>query len=114
MPIWHSTWKCSGCIFCPCNPHQFGNEWHTACYILHGILFVVELVEGKAHTCQAGPLEFDDLGGKTVGLSLHTTKGYFDTGRYVIIYSGLCVLKGLIELSNKGVFPCDVIKKRRY
>ena len=42
------------------------------------------------------------------------TKSYFSTGRYVIIYSGLCVLKGLIGLSDKGVFSCAVIKKRRY
>ena len=43
---------------------------HTACCEFSSILFVVELVEGKAHPCQAGPREFDDLGTKTVGLLL--------------------------------------------
>ena len=41
-------------------------------------------------------------------------KRYFSTGRYVIIDSGLCVLKGLIQLSKKVIFACYVINKRRY
>ena len=77
-------------------------------------MFVVELVEGKEHPRQAGPLEFEDLGEKTVGLLLRTMKSYFDTGRYVILDSGLYVLKGLIQLRNKGVFACSVIKKKIY
>ena len=81
---------------------------------MSGILFVVELVEGKEHPRQAGPLEFEDLGGKTVGLLLRMIKSYFDTGRYVIIDSGFCVLKGLIQLRKKGVFSCYFIKKRIY
>ena len=74
-------------------------------------MFVVELVEGKEDPCQAGPIEFEDLGGNTVGLLLHMMNSYFETGRYVIIDSGFCVFKGLIQLSKKGVFACAVIKK---
>ena len=68
-------------------------------------MFVVELVEGKDHPCQAVPLEFEDLGGKTVVLFLHTMKRYVATGRYVILDCGLCVLKGFIQLRKKGTFP---------
>ena len=68
------------------------------------ILFVVELVEGKAHLHQSGPLEFENLGGNTVGLFLRIMKSYFATGRYVIIDSSFCVLKGLIQLRKKVVF----------
>ena len=114
MSIWHRRWTCPGWIFCPRRPHPFGNEWHTACCELSGILFVVELVEGKAHPHQAGPLEFEDLDRKTVGLFLRMMKSYFSTGGYVIIDSGFCVLKWLIHLSKKGISACDVIKKRRY
>ena len=32
----------------------------------------------------------------------------------MILYSGFCVLEGLIELRNVGVFAGDIIKKRRY
>ena len=77
-------------------------------------MFVVELVKGKAHPRQAGILEFEDLGGKNVGLLLRMMKSYFSTGRYVILDSIFCVLKGLIQLRKKGVFACAVTKKRRY
>ena len=112
MPIWHSTWKCSGCIFCPCNPHPSGNEWHTAWCALSGILFVVDFVEGKAHPHQDGPLEFEDLSVKTVGLLLRMMKIYLATGRYLILDYGFCVLKGFIQLRKKGFFACYFTKKR--
>ena len=113
MYIWHSIWKFPVWNLCPQKPHPFRNEWHTACCALSGILFVVDLVEGKEHTRQAGPLEFEDLGGKTVGLLLRMINSYFATGRYAILDYGFCVLKGLIRLRKKGVFSCAIIKKRR-
>ena len=67
-------------------------------------MFVVELVEGKAHPCQAGPLEFEDIYGKNVGLLLHMMRIYFATGCYAVLGSGFCVLKGLIQSRKKGVF----------
>ena len=47
-------------------------------------------------------------------LFLCMMKSYFATGRYVIIDSGFCVLKGLIQLRKKGIFACAVIKKKIY
>ena len=49
-----------------------------------------------------------------MGLLLLIMKIYFATGRYVILDSGFCFLKGSIKLIKKNVFACDVIKKRRY
>ena len=77
-------------------------------------MFIVQLVEGKEHPRQAGTLEFEDLGGKTVGLLLRTMKSYFDTGRYVILDSDFCVLKGSIQFSKKGIFAFAFANKRRY
>ena len=77
-------------------------------------MFNVGLVEGKDNLCQGGPLEFENLGGKTVRLLFHIMKIYFANSRYVIIDSGFCVFKGLIELRKKDVFACDVTKKRRH
>ena len=48
-----------------------------------------------------------------MGLFFRTMKSYFPTGRYIIIDYVFCVLKGLIQLSKKGIFACYVIKKRR-
>ncbi len=39
---------------------------------------------------------------------------YFATGRYVVLDSGFCVLKALVELKKVGLFACAVIKRRRY
>ena len=104
MSICNIRCTCPEWIVCPRKPHQFGNEWHTSCCVLSGILFIVESVEVKEHPHQASPLEFEYLGRKTVELLLHIMKMYFATGRYVIIDSGLCVLKGLIQLMNEGIF----------
>ena len=77
-------------------------------------MFVVEFVEGKEHPRQSGPLEFEELGRKTVGLFLRMTKSYFANGKHVILDSGLCVLKGLIQLRKNVFSPCGFINKRRY
>ena len=58
MSIWHRIWTCLGWIFFPQKPYQFGNYWYTSCCSLSGILFVVELVEGKSNPRQDGTLEF--------------------------------------------------------
>ena len=87
---------------------------HCLLCILRHLIFFFDLVEGKENPLQAGPLEFEYLSGKTVGLLLRTMKSYFATGGCVIIYYNFYVLKGLIQLRKKGVFSCSVIKKIIY
>ena len=36
------------------------------------------------------------------------------TAKVVILESGFCVLKALIEIGENGVFSSSVVKKRRY
>ena len=113
MSIWHNKFTCPGWIYCPRKPHPYGNEYHTASCGKSHILFSLELVEGKDHPSQL-QTEFDNLGGKTVGLLLRMLKSYFATGKYVVLDSGFCVLKGIVELRKRGLFSCALIKKRRY
>ena len=47
MSIWTNRWTCPGYVFCPRKPHPFGNEYHTIACGLCGILFGIEMVEGK-------------------------------------------------------------------
>ena len=47
MSIWYSKWTCPGWMFVPRKPHPYGNEYHSICCGLSGIMFQVELVEGK-------------------------------------------------------------------
>ncbi len=53
-------------------------------------------------------------GGKTVGLLLRMLKKYFSTGRYIILDSGFCVLKGIVELKKEGIFAGALINKHQY
>ena len=112
MSIWNNRWTCPGWVFCPRKPWPFGNEYHTACCGLSGIMFVMEMVEGKDHPPQVVP-RYSELG-KTTGLLMRMLQSYFSTGRYVILDSGFCVLKALVQLKKVGMFACAVIKKRRY
>lgn len=113
MSIWHSRWTCPGWVFCPRKPHPFGNEYHTICCGLSGILFDFEIVEGKDHPTELPPPEFSGFGA-TAGLLLRLTKSIHNTARYVVLDSGFCVLQALVALRTFGVFAGALIKKRRY
>ena len=91
-----------------------GNEWHTICCAISGIMYWIELVEGKDRPNQMGPEEFSEKGGKTVGLMLRMCQPIWHTGKVVILDSGFCVLKGIVELKKVGVYASALIKKRRY
>jgi hypothetical protein len=70
------------------------------------------MVEGRDHPPQVAE-RWSKLG-KMTGLFLRMLAIYFSTGRYVILDSGYCVLKSLVELKKIGIFACAVIKKHRY
>ena len=112
MSIWHNKWTCPGWIFCPWKPHPFGNEYHTACCGQSNIMISIEMVEGKDAPRQIQK-QFEQYG-KTAGLLLRMLQPYFHTARYIVLDSGFCVLKAIIELRKNGLFGCALIKKRKY
>ncbi|KAG7362295.1 transposase IS4 [Nitzschia inconspicua] len=79
---------------------------------LSGILFVMELVEGKDQPQQLRNEE--DNFGTTVGLLLRLKTSLWGSARVLVLDSGFCVLKCLIELAKKGVYGSALIKKRKY
>jgi len=113
MSVWTNMFTCPGFMYVPRKPWPFGNEYHTICCGLCGVLFDLELVEGKDRPTELPQPEFDQHG-KTVGLLVRLTKSLWGTGKLVILDSGFCVVKGLVELKKKGVFASALIKKRRY
>jgi Transposase IS4 len=113
MSIWTSKWTCPGFMFVPRKPHPMGNEYHSICCGESGIMFDVELVEGKDSPSQRAPPMWNEKG-KTVGLLLRLCKSIFSTGKVVILDSGFCILQGIVELHKVGVFASALIKKRRY
>jgi Transposase IS4 len=113
MSPWTNPFTCPGYMFVPRKPHPFGNEYHSVACGKSRLMWGIELVEGK--DAPAGvPKEFAERGGSTVGLLLRMMKPFFYTGMCLVLDSGFCVLKGLIELRKVGIFAAAVIKKRRY
>ena len=45
---------------------------------------------------------------------MHDVADLVYRAKCVILDSGLCVLKAIIKLKNKGVYASAVVKKRRY
>jgi hypothetical protein len=110
MSKWTSRWTCPGFMYVPRKPWPMGNEYHSVCCALSGIMYSIELVEGKDRPRQLGPAQFDSLG-KTVGLMWRMCKPIFHSGKVVILDSGFCVLQGIIELKKVGVYAVVLIKK---
>ena len=75
-------------------------------------MFVIELVCGEDHPKELGKPQYKELS-KTIGLLLRMLSSVFNTGRYLVLDSGFCVLKGLIELRRNGLSGVALIKKRR-
>ena len=112
MSQWTNQRTCPGFMYVPRKPWPFGNEYHTVCCGLSRVMWAVELMEGKDSPAQINK-EFDNKG-KTIGMLLRLTKAIWYKGFCLVLDSGFCVLLGLIELRNRGVFAASVIKKRRY
>ena len=68
--------------------------------------------EGKDAPSQLVP-KFNNHG-KTVGLLLRVLEPIFGKGNMVVLDSGFCVLKGIVELKKRGVYASTLIKKRKY
>ena len=113
MSVWTNKFTCPGFMFVPRKPWPFGNEYHTICCCVSGILWRLELVEGKDRPPELSAPKWDDKG-KTVGLLLRLCEPIFATGRLVILDSGFCVLSGITQLKKRGVFASALIKRRRY
>ena len=113
MSIWTNKFTCPGFMFIPRKPWPFGNEYHMVCCCSSGIMWGIDMVEGKDRPCDLGQQQFDDLGA-TVGFLLCLLLPIFNLGMMVILDSGFCVLKGIVELQKNGVYTSALIKKRRY
>ena len=70
-------------------------------------------MEGKDRPRELPRREFEELG-KTVGLMLRMCQPLFGSGKAVVMDSGFCVAKGIVELEARGVYGAALIKKRRY
>ena len=110
MSVWTNKFTCPGFMFVPRKPWPFGNEYHSVCCCTSGIIWGIGMVEGKDHPRQLGQPEHDNLG-STVGLLLRILTPIFFKGFIVILDSGFCVLKGIVELRKKESSPVHSSKR---
>ena len=113
MSPWTSKWTCPGWMYVPRKPHPQGNEYHTIACGASGILYRLEIVEGRSRPKEKPSEKFHEEG-KTASLLLRLTEPIFDTGKIIILDSGFCVLDAVIALKKRGVFASALVKKRRY
>lgn len=112
MVEWLTKYTCPGWMYVKRKPHPAGNEYHTIACGKTKVIFKVELVEGKDHPPQI-KVAHEQLG-KTPGLLVRMTDTIQATNRVVVLDSGFCTLRGLIELRARGVYASVVIKRKRY
>ena len=104
-----------GLMFVPRKLWPFGKEYHTIACGTSGILYRMEIVEGKDKPKGPGvPLKEYHQFKPTVQLLLRLTQDLHGTGKIVVLDSGFCVLEAIVHLRKKGVFAAALIKKRRY
>jgi len=58
---WLGKYTCPGFMCIPRKPWPFGNEYHTICCGVSGILYAAELVEGKDEPRQWSPIEINPI-----------------------------------------------------
>jgi hypothetical protein len=68
MSVWTNMWTCPGWMFVPWKPHPMGNKYHSICCGVSGIMYAIELVQGKDRPPQLAPETFSEHG-KTTGLA---------------------------------------------
>ena len=86
-------------------PHPKGNYYHTKCCSESIIMYVWEIFERRDH-----PIPIGRPNMKTVGLIIWLTIVIWNTGKSVVMDSGLCVLKGLLETRKRGVSGSALMK----
>uniref|UniRef100_A0A7S4I054 PiggyBac transposable element-derived protein domain-containing protein n=1 Tax=Odontella aurita TaxID=265563 RepID=A0A7S4I054_9STRA len=113
MMVWLNNFTAPGCMVVPRKPHPFGNECHSICYCLCGIMSCLELVEVKYRPVALRPLDHSKFG-KTVGLMLQMTELICHNVFCFVMDSGFCVMQGIMEMAKVGMYGAALMNKRRY
>ena len=116
MSPWTNKYTCPGHMFVPRKPWPLGNKYHSICCCISGIMWSVKLVEGKDRPKEKPKEKFSNIAknGTTTSLLLRLSESIFHIGMVVILDSGFCVLRAIIELKKRGVYASALIKKRRF
>ena len=85
-------------MFLAQKPHPSRKEYHIICCGSSGVMLNIELVEGKDQPIEMGKKNLMKKEKQLESCCYVWLKGYGNTGKYVVLDSGFCVVEGLIEL----------------
>ena len=77
-------------MFCPRKSKPWGNEYHSICCGLSGIMFTIEMVKGKQRPPE---LDTDPKNKKTINLLLRLCKSIYGADKIMILDSGFVFSK---------------------
>ena len=110
-----NKFTCPIFVFCPCNPHRKSNTHHIIYWGESAIVYGWNIVYGRDNPIPMGRPDFEkNPNTKTVGIMIWPMIALWSTGKVVVMDSGLCVLKWILEVRNRGVYGSELIKKRWY
>ena len=61
MSTFTNRWRCPGFMHAPRKPHPMGNEHHAVASGVSGVLWAMEIVEGKDRLVQLGIGNFKNI-----------------------------------------------------
>ncbi len=118
--VWTSPWAfglTAGPVpdcFCPRKLHPFGNEYHTICCDITGILSDFEMVKGTDRPPQMILPRYSEPV-KTASLLMRLCESIAHSCHYTVLDSGFWVLAAICGLhSIMGIFVGAWIKKHKY
>ena len=83
--------------------HPIGNERHAIACGLSTNMGFAEILKGRDSLCERGRPDFSEIG-KKVGEIMQCTRPIWNCANVVIMDSGLCVTKVLVEMRRKELF----------
>ena len=105
------TWP--GSFLCPSYSHPKDNYYHSIFCGEGGIVYSWYIFQWSYNLITMGGADFNtSTNMQTFGIIIWLTRLLWSTGKAVIMDSGLCAIKGLLEMSNRGVYWFALIKKR--
>ena len=112
---------CPGWQYVERKPMPWGNLFHTCACAISGVIFSLEIMEGKDRPPWKPKEEFEDRFNtnaitktKVGGLIMRMAKPLFKRKCIVVHDSGFSCVPAMKELLKEGVHSCMLFKKKRY
>ena len=97
----------------PSKPHPMGNGCRSTACCLSGVMWSIEMREGKDRSPELNKPLYEGAHGKIGSVLTRMCESAHISGKSIILHSGFCVLKAIISLMSYVMFSSSLIEKRR-